>query len=239
MAHPPKPPLRSLRRPFNDQQYPVTITQAYGNIASFEPATFDFGDGVIGWIWEPGCTEDNIHGGVDYALDGGVPLLAVANGTVKSCTPPQASYGLGNLTIVDHGDRLLSLYAHQSRFGCTPGQTVKSGEVMGYVGTTGNSSGNHLHFALGMDDLNGWYCHFSPVPYLNTPPPPATGYPTAGRYRVLTEMFLRTQPAKDAPHGRLVRVGDVLVASGGWTTSWREVDGGAAWAFAPNLAKAG
>ncbi len=237
MTHPAKPALRALRYPFDDATYHPPVTQAFGNVAPFEPAVYSYGDGCYGWTWEPGCTQANTHTGIDWGLDANTPLLAVAAGTVRACTPPAESFGFGFLTILDHGDRLLSFYAHQSRFGCTPGQTVRAGEAMGFVGNTGNSSGAHLHFALGMDDGNQYFCFFSPLPYLTYQPAPA-GYPTAGKYRVLVDMFLRTEPDLKAPHGRLVKKGEVLTAYKGWTTHFRAVEPLGHWAWAPNLSSA-
>jgi murein DD-endopeptidase MepM/ murein hydrolase activator NlpD len=241
MTHPAKPALRSLRQPYDTTKYHPPITQEFGNVASFEPSVFDYHDGIYGWIWESGATQNTTHTGKDFGLNSGTPLLAVADGTVRACSPPAASYGFGNLTILDVGGGLLVFYAHQSQFGCAPGQKLSAGQEMGYVGSTGNSSGPHLHFATGMDDLHGYYYFFSPDPYLLYAVPPAAQYPTAGKYKVLIAMYLRTEPKTDASHGAFVETGDILSAVGGpdsWTTSWRLVTtaaGAEGWAFAPNL----
>jgi hypothetical protein len=242
MTHPSKPALQALRLPYDDKTYHPAITQAFGVVSAMEPAVYDYGDGVYGWVWEPGASQNNTHTGIDWGLDGGTPLLAVATGTVRACTPPDMSYGFGNLTILDHGNRLLSFYAHQSRFGCTPGQTVRKGDTIGYVGTTGNSTGDHLHFATGMDDLAGYYDFFSPTPYLLYQVPQDVQLPTAARYKVLVDMFMRTAAQLDAPHGVLVKAGTIVVATGGWTTHWRQCrtpDAHTGWLFAANLSAAG
>ena len=56
--------------------------------------------------------------------------------------------GYGNYTCVSHGGSISTCYAHQSRFGTSQGASVRQGQVIGYVGSTGNSTGNHLHFEV-------------------------------------------------------------------------------------------
>jgi murein DD-endopeptidase MepM/ murein hydrolase activator NlpD len=241
MSHPAKPALRSIHQPYDTDQFHPPITQAFGNVLAMEPAVFSYGDGVYGWLWEPGCTQNNTHTGIDYGLAGGTPLLAVAAGTVLACTPPAQSYGFGNLTILDHGGGLLSFYAHQREFDCVPGQSVRQGQQIGRVGTTGNSTGDHLHFATGSPDGSGYYVFYDPTPYLLYGVPAEKQYPTAGKYRVLVDMFLRTEPKTDASHGALVRKGDILEAQKGWTSHWRYCrasKGDEGWAYAVNLSAA-
>ncbi len=77
----------------------------------------------------------------------------------SSSTPPGGPYG--NHTLISHGNGLFSMYAHQSRFGAEEGQTVKKGDVIGYVGSTGYSTGPHLHFEIHVGgtpyDPLGWF----------------------------------------------------------------------------------
>lgn len=54
----------------------------------------------------------------------------------------------GNYVVVSHSDGTSTLYAHMNKRGVSEGQTVKQGDVVGYVGTTGSSTGNHLHFEI-------------------------------------------------------------------------------------------
>ena len=67
----------------------------------------------------------------------------------------------GNVTVVDHGSGLTTWYAHQSSFGVSPGQSVTRGQVIGAVGSTGLSTGPHLHFNVAIDgvayDPMGWF----------------------------------------------------------------------------------
>ena len=86
------------------------------------------------------------HKGIDIAVAGGTPIYAAHNGTVAATTG-HSSYG--NVVMIDNGDGISTLYAHmQSAAIVGVGQTVTQGQVIGYVGSTGNSSGNHLHFEV-------------------------------------------------------------------------------------------
>jgi murein DD-endopeptidase MepM/ murein hydrolase activator NlpD len=63
------------------------------------------------------------------------------------------SGGYGNFTCLDHGGGLSTCYAHQSEFGTSVGAAVSQGDVIGYVGNTGNSFGDHLHFEVRVDGV--------------------------------------------------------------------------------------
>lgn len=86
-----------------------------------------------------------LHTGVDIPAPGGTPILAAESGQVITASY-QGAYG--NCVIIDHGGSYTTLYGHMSRIGCSSGQSVSRGEVIGYVGTTGYSTGNHLHFEV-------------------------------------------------------------------------------------------
>jgi murein DD-endopeptidase MepM/ murein hydrolase activator NlpD len=92
----------------------------------------------FGWRW------GRMHEGIDIGVGSGTPIRAAAGGTVI-----YAGWmgGYGNLTIIDHGNGLATAYAHQSAF-AVGGGAVSQGTVIGYVGTTGNSTGAHLHFEV-------------------------------------------------------------------------------------------
>lgn len=86
------------------------------------------------------------HKGLDIAIAGGTPIYAAHNGTVAATT---GHWSYGNVVMIDNGDGISTLYAHmQSAAIVSVGQTVTQGQVIGYVGSTGNSSGNHLHFEV-------------------------------------------------------------------------------------------
>jgi murein DD-endopeptidase MepM/ murein hydrolase activator NlpD len=86
-----------------------------------------------------------MHEGIDIAASSGTPILAAASGTVI-----HAGWlgGYGNLVVVDHGDGLATAYAHASSILVGVGQRVSQGQTVSLVGSTGNSSGPHLHFEV-------------------------------------------------------------------------------------------
>lgn len=85
------------------------------------------------------------HAGIDIAAGSGTPIHACRSGTVVI-----ASWqgGYGNTVVVDHGGGMATLYAHQSSIGVSAGAHVLAGDVIGAVGSTGNSTGPHLHFEV-------------------------------------------------------------------------------------------
>ncbi len=85
------------------------------------------------------------HAGVDFALSCGTPVKAHAAGTVISAG---WQGGYGNATIINHGGGMATLYGHQQSITAGAGQVVSAGEVIGYVGSTGKSTGCHLHFEV-------------------------------------------------------------------------------------------
>jgi len=85
------------------------------------------------------------HPGIDIAVPTGVPIAASANGVVVVAGP---NGGYGNFVVIDHGNGYATAYAHQSSIAVNDGQTVTKGQVIGYVGSTGFSTGPHLHFEV-------------------------------------------------------------------------------------------
>jgi len=85
------------------------------------------------------------HPGIDIAVPTGVPIAAAGNGVVVVAGP---NGGYGNFVVIDHNNGYATAYAHQSSIAVGQGQTVKQGEVIGYVGSTGFSTGPHLHFEI-------------------------------------------------------------------------------------------
>ncbi|MFO7779135.1 MAG: peptidoglycan DD-metalloendopeptidase family protein [Nitriliruptoraceae bacterium] len=83
-----------------------------------------------------------IHRGIDLGAGTGTPIRSIQAGTVIFAG---WQGGYGQITLIDHGDGMVSAYAHQSRFAVGQGTRVSRGQVIGYVGSTGNSTGPHLH----------------------------------------------------------------------------------------------
>ena len=93
----------------------------------------------------PVTHKPNNHTGIDVPAPAGTSIYASKSGVVTTSTY-NGSYG--NYVVVSHSDHTSTLYAHMSRRHVSEGQTVKQGDVVGYVGTTGSSTGNHLHFEV-------------------------------------------------------------------------------------------
>ena len=93
------------------------------------------------------------HEGIDISVGEGTPIVAAASGTVILMQDEAGSGGYGNYTCVDHGGGLSTCYAHQSSFAISAGASVAQGEVIGYSGNTGNSTGPHLHFEVRQDGV--------------------------------------------------------------------------------------
>lgn len=100
---------------------------------------------AYGWRIHPIYGTRKFHAGEDIPASYGAEILAAASGTV--ITAGWVS-GYGNYTVIDHGGGMMTAYGHQSSFAVSVGQTVTQGQVIGYVGSTGNSTGPHLHFEV-------------------------------------------------------------------------------------------
>ena len=99
----------------------------------------------FGWRIHPILGYKKFHTGVDFGVGYGTPIRAADGGTVIYAT---WMGGYGNVIIVDHGDGLSTLYAHQSSLAVGTGARVTRGQTVGYVGSTGFSTGPHLHFEV-------------------------------------------------------------------------------------------
>jgi murein DD-endopeptidase MepM/ murein hydrolase activator NlpD len=88
-----------------------------------------------------------MHQGIDLVADPGTPVLAAADGVVTGAAP---NGGYGNWIEIEHEDKLSTVYGHLARFapGIAPGVRVQKGDLIGFVGNTGRSTGPHLHFEL-------------------------------------------------------------------------------------------
>ncbi len=98
-----------------------------------------------GWRNHPIFKTQKFHSGVDLAAPGGSNILAAESGTVKFAG---WNGGYGNCLIIDHGGGITTLYGHASKLCVSKGAYVTKGSVVAKVGTTGNSTGNHLHFEV-------------------------------------------------------------------------------------------
>ena len=111
-----------------------------------------------------------LHKGIDIPAPAGKPIVASAAGVVSAVK--STSSGYGNHVIINHGkatngNSYQTLYAHMTRYIVKKGQSVKKGQVIGYVGSTGTSTGNHLHFEVRIQtNSKGNYNHTNPENYV-------------------------------------------------------------------------
>src|SRR3954470_9660878 len=143
------------------------------------------------------------HTGIDLAAACGTPIHAAADGTVIYA---RVSASWGGRTIIQHNATTKTAYGHQSKFLVTEGQVVKQGQVIGLSGTTGWSTGCHLHFDVIINDR-----YVDPAPYLGFPPSDTASVPfTAVPHLVLD------------PGSRIIRAvedGDVPITDAGQAPS--------------------
>ena len=129
-----------------------------------------------------------MHGGIDLAGPVGTPIYATADGLIAKAE--WNSGGYGNLVEINHGQGIQTRYGHLSRFAARAGQRVRRGDLIGYMGSTGRSTGSHLHYEVRIDGRA-----VNPIPFMQSndalaalqrqaeaaTPPVAIGGPTAGR----------------------------------------------------------
>lgn len=99
----------------------------------------------FGYRWHPVTGEWSFHRGVDMPMAKGTPIVASRSGVV---TLAEWGKTAGNYVSINHGDGYSSVYMHMTHYIVAPGDKVKAGEVIGYVGSTGRSTGPHLHFGI-------------------------------------------------------------------------------------------
>ncbi len=122
-----------------------------GGATSAPPATTTSSGGAFGWpvsgpVTSPfGWRWGRMHEGIDIAVPYGTAIGAAGSGTVIYCGWMS---GYGNLVAIDHGSGLSTAYGHQSSIAVACGQQVSRGQTIGYVGSTGHSTGPHLHFEV-------------------------------------------------------------------------------------------
>lgn len=126
----------------------------------------------FGYRFHPIYKALRMHTGVDIAAPQGTPVYATGNGRVTVADrSPLGFSGYGIVCKIDHGFGYESLYAHMSRLAVKPGQKVTRGDIVGYVGSTGASSGPHLHYevlvnAKHVNPVYYFYIDMSPEEYL-------------------------------------------------------------------------
>jgi len=137
------------------------------------PASLEYISSGFGFRVDPFTGAGAFHPGLDFRGPIGAPIYAAARGTVSFVG--QRS-GYGNCVEIDHGNGLITRYAHMSGFRTTIGKAVQPGEVIGLIGSTGRSTGPHLHFEVRINDRP-----VNPRPFLEAVPHvlEKTGQPAA------------------------------------------------------------
>jgi len=122
----------------------------------------------FGYRIDPIYKTVKLHAGLDFAAPQGTPIYATANGTVT--VAGNTGNGYGNHVVINHGYGYETLYGHMVRVKARVGQQIKRGEVIGYVGSTGKSTGPHCHYEVHkngqkIDPVYFFYNDLSPEQY--------------------------------------------------------------------------
>ncbi|WP_421851544.1 peptidoglycan DD-metalloendopeptidase family protein [Novosphingobium sp.] len=125
------------------------MEQALVRIPNTLPASLDYISSGFGYRVDPFTGGGAFHAGLDFRGPIGAPILAAAAGTVSFTGVKQ---GYGNCVEISHGNGLLTRYAHMSRIAAHVGEAVGPGRVIGAIGSTGRSTGPHLHFEVRIAD---------------------------------------------------------------------------------------
>jgi len=160
-------------------------------------------------------TDPKGHKGIDYALPLGTPVLAAADGIVERAGVDNTGYG--NMILVRHTWNDGTVYAHLRNWSVQVGQKVKAGEIIGYSGNTGNSTGAHLHFEY-RTVCNDYKSAIDPEIFMkdssqNQNPEPVGAVPF-GRVRVIADyVAIRNSPGITGTVLTRAKRGDVLLST--------------------------
>ncbi|TFY99124.1 M23 family metallopeptidase [Ramlibacter humi] len=126
---------QKVRKSMIPTQHPVSV----GHLGS-----------SFGWRIDPFTGRSALHTGLDFQADTGAPIVAASGGVVVT---QEVHPAYGNMIEIDHGNGLITRYAHTSRVWVKKGDLVKRGQKIAEVGTTGRSTGPHLHFEVLVDGI--------------------------------------------------------------------------------------
>ncbi len=121
-----------------------------------------------GWRTHPIYKTQEFHPGMDFTAEQGTPIYATGDGVVEAADA--SAQGYGNHVVIDHGFGYKTLYGHMSKIATVPGRKVKRGELIGYVGSTGMSTGPHVHYEVikngeKVNPINFYYNDLTPEEY--------------------------------------------------------------------------
>jgi len=123
----------------------------------------------FGYRTDPFTKARKMHEGMDFTAKTGTPIFATGDGVIARADNTASGYG--NHIVIRHGFGYETLYGHLSRYKCRTGQSVKRGDIIGYIGSTGRSEGPHLHYEVHkngkvVNPLNFYYGNISAVEYV-------------------------------------------------------------------------
>jgi murein DD-endopeptidase MepM/ murein hydrolase activator NlpD len=136
-----------LMVPGGSKPYIPRVVNAYSGPI---PATAARGTGNFGWPVSGRITQKfwTRHPGIDIGAPKGTPVYAADSGYVVTAGWDQERVSYGFMILINHGNGFITRYAHLSAFNVEVGDSVKKGQIIGRVGSTGNSTGPHLHFEI-------------------------------------------------------------------------------------------
>ena len=138
------------------------LERGLAGIPQVLPASLEFISSGFGYRADPFTGGAAFHAGLDFRGPVGAPIYSAAKGRISFAGVKQ---GYGNSIEIDHGNGLMTRYAHMSRLGARVGQRVAAGQVIGAIGSTGRSTGPHLHFEVRIHDRA-----VNPRPFLEATP---------------------------------------------------------------------
>lgn len=135
------------------------------------------------------------HKGMDFAAPTGTPVYAVADGKVVACSTGAWDWSYGKMVAIYHGSGNYTNYAHLSKIKVRLGQKVKAGQIIGLCGSTGNSTGPHLHFEVHKGKK---WNRVNPKPYIDGIGKNANKYKVGKTYTLCDDMNVRISYKKTA-----------------------------------------
>jgi murein DD-endopeptidase MepM/ murein hydrolase activator NlpD len=114
-------------------------------LPTIQPVNVGYNASSFGWRLDPFTGRSAFHAGIDFAAPTGTPIIAAAGGVVIAA---EYHHQFGNMLEIDHGNDIVTRYAHASKLLMKVGDIVKRGQQIAHVGSTGRSTGPHLHFEV-------------------------------------------------------------------------------------------
>lgn len=156
-----------------DEIYNMVLNKAalLASIPAIQPVSnknLKYMSSGFGYRTDPIYKTTKFHAGMDFSAPTGTPIYATGNGTILRADNDASGYGLH--VRINHGYGYLTLYGHMSKIAVRPGQKVKRGDLIGYVGNTGKSVGPHLHYEVHKNNVpinpvNFYFNDLSPEEY--------------------------------------------------------------------------